>query len=127
MTAITITTNVVGAPDADDRRAMMFVIAKDNERIARINATITQENARRAALNPPEQALPLLPVLPSSTGAERKSSYESVLNATILRAHESYVTQAAAAVEQDPAFKDIRPLWADATPAKKAAAIAALS
>jgi hypothetical protein len=105
MTTLSLTTNVTN-PDAEDTRAMKYMIGL--------------ENTRRASLTPPGTPLP------SSTGPERRTSYEIILAATMTSAHLSYVTQANTAADADPEFKDLRPLWADATPAKKAAALAAL-
>jgi hypothetical protein len=103
MAAITIATNVSGTPDELDRRAM--------------NLAIAQENERRAASNPP------IAQLPNSTGAERKTSYETILNQQLTAAHDALVTQAG----EVALFRDVKPLWQAATDAKRAAAITALT
>lgn len=72
--AVAIAANVTGTVDQGDRRAM--------------DAQIAAENARRAALQPPGNPLA------NSTAAERKASYEVVLNARIAEVHASYVSQA---------------------------------
>lgn len=105
MTTLAISVNVTN-PDVSDARAMKHMIRLEND--------------RRALLNPPGVALPL------STAAERRSSYETILSATMTSAHLSYIQQANTAADSDPEFKDLRPLWVDATSAKKAAALAAL-
>jgi len=127
MTTQNMTVNITGTPDADDKRVSLFMVGRENERRTIANAEIAQENARRAALDPPESALPLLTILPSATAGERKNSYEIILAENIRKANLSYLKQANEAAGEDAAFKDLRPLWADATPQKKAAAIAALS
>jgi hypothetical protein len=105
MTTLVLTTNVA-TPDAEDRRAMEFIIGL--------------ENTRRAALTPPGTPLVF------STAAERKTAYETCLNALMISAHASYIKQANESVLADPQFQDLRPLWKDASVEKKAAAIAAL-
>lgn len=105
MTTLSIVINVSN-PDANDSRAMRFMIEA--------------ENSRRERLSPPLSPLPL------STAAERRASYETVLSGIVMAAHVSYISQANAAVESDVQFKDLRPFWADASPAKKSAALAAL-
>ena len=115
MTTLTIATNVSN-PDAEDRRAMNKIIADEN-------AFITRENVRLAALVPPGTPIPLLL---NSTAAERKTSYEYCLNKILKSAHGSYIHLANAEADLDPSFQTIKPLWVDATPQKKAAAIAAL-
>lgn len=72
--AIAIAANVTGTVDQGDKRAM--------------DAQITAENARRAALETPGTPLA------NSTAAERKASYEVVLNARLAEVHASYVAQA---------------------------------
>lgn len=52
-----------------------------------VKVQLAQENARRAASEPP------LPPLPTSTGAERKTSYEQMFKDLNQRVHASYVQQ----------------------------------
>jgi hypothetical protein len=78
---------------------------------------VDQENARRAAADPPED--PLL----DSNGAELKASYTTVLEQTLLAAHVSYQKQAAAAKLD---VQNIRTLWQSATNAQRDAARTAL-
>jgi hypothetical protein len=78
---------------------------------------VNQENARRAELDPPEDALPM------SNTAELKASYEWCLEQTVLKAHESYQKQAAEALSLEA---DAKQLWEDATNAQRQAAITAL-
>lgn len=68
---------------------------------------ITEENKRRAALTPPGTPLLL------DTAQNQKSSYETILTATLLTAHLSYVTQAA---EANATAKQIIQLLKSATP-----------
>lgn len=72
--AIAIAANVTGTVGQGDRRAM--------------DAQIAAENARRAALETPGTPLA------NSTAAERKTSYEAILNARLAEVHASYVSQA---------------------------------
>ena len=124
MTTISFTTNITGTPDAEDRRAMVMIINDENARRTEFNAQATLFNN---TVPPPATPRALLTLLPLSTAAERRTSYEIVLAMRVAEVHENYIRQASERVENDVAFKDLRPLWADATPAKKAAAIAALS
>lgn len=82
---------------AIDRETAKYMIALRNE------PTIA-ENTRRAALTPPEAALPLLP---SGTAAEIRTSYETVFVAIAQSAHASYITQAA---ENNATARQIREL-----------------
>ena len=93
----------VNNADADDFRAAQYII--------------DIENARRAALDPPETPLPV------GTNAEVKASYESMLLEIIDRAHNSYKKQAS---EQALSNNNIKSLWESATDAERQAAIAAL-
>jgi hypothetical protein len=93
----------VNNADADDFRAAQYII--------------DIENARRAALDPPETPLP------DSTNAEVKASYESMLLEIIDKAHTSYKKQAS---EQALANDNIKSLWESATDAERQAAITAL-
>lgn len=63
-----------GTPSADDELAARFIVRL--------------ENARRAALEPPEAALP------TGTMAQLKNSYLIVLLQVVTSAHLSYVSQA---------------------------------
>lgn len=89
--------------DANDFRAAQYII--------------DIENARRAALDPPETPLPV------GTNAEVIASYESILLEIIDKAHNSYKKQAS---EQALSNNNIKFLWESATDAERAAAIAAL-
>jgi len=102
MAVVVITSNVTGIADEQDRRAM--------------NLLIDQENARRAALVPPGTPLP------KSTGAERKASYELLLNERLAAMHASYIEQAGSTA----LFRDIRPRWEIATDAQRTACLNAL-
>ena len=93
----------VNNADVDDLRAAQHIVGLENE--------------RRAALDPPEAALP------DSTNAELKASYESMLLSIIADAHASYKKQAADKAASDQSLKD---LWKAATDAERAAAITAL-
>ena len=73
--ALSIAVTIGGSPTQDDGRAAKFIVS--------------QENERRAALDPPGA------VLPTNTAAALAKSYETVLVATLVSAHESYVKQAA--------------------------------
>jgi hypothetical protein len=104
MTTFVISANVTGQADAEDRRAMTLILNAENE--------------RRSAAG---EAL-----LPVATGAERRTSYELMLRQRLVEVHAKYVKQAEAIADSDAAFRDVRNLWPDATPQKKAAAVAAL-
>lgn len=71
---VSITSNVSGSMDTADKRAAEYVIGL--------------ENTRRASLTPPGTSLTF------STAAERKASYEAVLNMRLAEVHASYVQQA---------------------------------
>ena len=103
MSTVIILANVTGSADEKDRRAMKMLI--------------DQENERRAALDPPGTPLP------QSTAPERRASYETVLQPILASAHASYIQQAGERV----LLSDLKPLWAAATDAKRAAALAALA
>ena len=107
MTTITIAARVTDSPDADDLRAIRFIVG--------------EENRRRAEANDP-----LFPALPTGTNVELKQSYETCLTSVLLRCHASYIAQAIQAVESDGTFKALREAWSDATPEQKAAARTAL-
>ena len=102
-----------GTPGDHDIDAATLIIGNKN-------AEIEAENERRAALDPPEDPLPLLPL---ETTAELKASYLSVLAEIVETAHNDYARQAAEQQEQEANVKE---LWRDASPAQRAAAIAAL-
>jgi hypothetical protein len=70
---IALSINFTGTPDADDQRAARHLIRLENERLAQ--------------LDPPGTPLP------TSTGAELKSSYLTVLGAVLTSAHFSYIDQ----------------------------------
>jgi hypothetical protein len=105
MSTLTLAAQVQN-PDSEDRRAMEWLI--------------DQENLRRIALDPP------LATLPKSTAAERKASYEIILAAELAAIHVNMIARANDSVLSDPAFATLKPLWKDATPAQKSAAVAAL-
>ena len=105
MTTLAITTQVSN-PDTEDRRAMLYLIDSENKRRTALNN----------AVPPPD---PLWPMLPTSTAAERKASYETVLNKILVSAHASYIKQAIEVADQDVQFKELRPGWVDASEATK--------
>ena len=97
---LTFSVSFTGTPNEYDIRAATRII--------------TLENAKRTADGD------LLPQLPLSTGAELKASYLETLASIITGAHASYIEQASQA---EPTVKE---LWATATDAQRAAALAAL-
>lgn len=99
MTTLAITINVSN-PDNEDRRAM--------------EEAIDQENAIRAAKTPPD------PLLPKDTATNRRTSYEAILVARNVSAH-----QAAVRETRDKSLRDVRAAMETATPEKRDAAIAA--
>jgi hypothetical protein len=125
MTTQILTVNVSGIADSEDRRTQLFMINLENSRRTKANVEIADENARRAVMNPPEAALPMFSLLPFSTGAERRISYETILSETIRKAHLSYLGRANESAGEDVAFRDLRIPWSDATPQQRAAATAA--
>jgi hypothetical protein len=102
-TALAFSIGFTGTPTAADAAGAKLVIGI--------------ENARRAAADPVEDALP------STTGAEIKASYLLILSDRVTEIHESYSTQAA---EKEQTDADVKTLWRNATPAQRAAAIAAM-
>lgn len=101
MSTIVIAAQVTGTADEEDRRAFQFVV--------------DQENARRAALTPPGTPLP------ASTVAERRTSYELILQPRLVDWHRSNINESDIAT-----LAQIRALWPTATDAKRNAALAAL-
>lgn len=99
MSTLVITVNVSN-PDAEDRDAM--------------NDQIDLENARRAALIPPGTPLP------KDTAANRKASYETILSALDMSAHQSYIRD-----NTENTMRALREELKAAPADKKAAAIAA--
>lgn len=93
-----------------------------------INCNITTMDAddRRAAKKAIADSNALGTNLPSSTAAEIKSSYETLLMAYAMQRHQALVTlateQASAA---STGLQSLKGPMADATPAKQAAALAA--
>ena len=83
--------------------------------VAGANKRVEDENARRAALDPPGTPLLL------STGAELKASYLEVLAADITRAHASKVLEA-----NETSLAVAKAFWDTATEAERASAIVAL-
>ena len=102
MPTAVISANVTGSLDQEDRRAMVYII--------------NQENARRAALDPPGEPLPI------STNVEIRQSYAVVQSALLTAAHLSYVQQSNVATLQD-----LREAWNTATDNQRNAALAALT
>ena len=102
MPTAVISANVSGTLDQEDRRAMLFVVEA--------------ENARRAALDPPEDPLPI------STNVEIRQSYAVVQSALLTAAHLSYIEQSDVA-----SLAEIRELWGPASDAQRNAARAALT
>lgn len=92
--------------------AAQHFIDAENARIAERNAEITAENERRAALDPPEDPLPLL-----ATISGPKAYFEQVIIPRIL---DSWVVKYAR-VTHDEA--DVRRRWEAATPAQRQAAL----
>ncbi len=122
----TLTVNIT-ALDADDRRAALFIINQENANRAAINMSNVYANQRALANIPPLPTIPDLPILPFSTAAEIKSSYEVCLAKLVVDDHARNVQQATEAAAASLAnFQQVKSLFADATPAKRAAAIAAL-
>lgn len=100
--ALLIEAKVTDTPTQEDKRAAEFIVI--------------QENERRAALDPPEAALPM------STNVELKNSYEIVLAVLLNQAHASYIEQSNVA-----SLRDIRDAWDNATDAQRNAALNALT
>jgi hypothetical protein len=96
-----IEAKVTDTPTQEDKRAAEYIV--------------TQENARRAALDPPEDPLPM------STNGELKNSYEVVLTAILVGAHASYINQSDVA-----SLAEIKALWGPASDAQRNAARSAL-
>ena len=97
---ITFTVNATGTPDEADIRAAMLIVNDENGRR-------TAENERRAALDPPEDPVALLP---TGTLQERVASYRTVLANIVASAHASYVQ-----TEARQSAETVRDRWKDAT------------
>lgn len=78
---------------------------------------VDAENTKRAAEEPP---VALLPVTPFATLV---ASYLTVLEATLDRAHDSYITQQA---NKEAADEELNKRWVEGGEAERAAALAAL-
>lgn len=90
--------------DRDDWAAVMLVVER--------------ENARRAALPIP------LPALPLTTALERRTSYQTVMDAQLMRLH---LANVASAATNNTTVKQIREAAMVATDAQRAAALTALT
>lgn len=101
MATAVIAATVTGTLDQDDRRAMTLIV--------------NQANARRAALNPPLDALPM------STNLELRDSYKIVQTELLNLAHADYIRQSNVAT-----LADIRARWEAASDVQRNAALAAL-
>lgn len=101
MPTAVINATVTGTIDQADKRAMLLVV--------------NNENARRAALAPPEAALPI------GTNVEIRDSYKIVQSALLNAAHLDYVRQSDVAT-----LAEIRALWEAADDTKRNAARTAL-
>lgn len=102
MATAIINVKVTGTIDVEDRRAMDLEIGR--------------ENARRAALNPP------LDPLPMADNTQRRSSYE------IIRTERERAAHLASIVDSNVAtLAEIRVAWNNATDQQRNAALAALS
>jgi hypothetical protein len=110
---VSFAVSIGGTANAADREGAVWLITKRN-------AEIVQENASRAAANPPQ---PPLPLLLFGTADEIKTSYQALLEELLLKIHASYVSQSGI----DAANKDqVANLWRNATEAARAAAKAEL-
>lgn len=78
---------------------------------------VDSENAKRAELDPPVDPLPVTPF------AALVTSYLTVLEATLDRAHENYITQQA---QQQSATDQLDARWLEGGEAERAASLAAL-
>lgn len=95
------TVNITNASASADGQAATYIV--------------DQENARRAALDPP------LDPLPKSTNQELLNSYEAVLGQILASAHESYVKKAA-----ETSLQEAKSRWEISSDAQRAAAVAEL-
>ena len=110
-------------PNSDITLDVTFTGTPNDFDIDAATHIIELENVRRAN-DLDENGDPVLSPLPLSTGAELKASYLLLLSGLITKAHASYIKQAA---EEQSKEDDIKQKWLDATPAQRAAAIAALT
>lgn len=94
---------VTGTPTSFDLEAATMVVE--------------EENARRTALDPPEDPLP------TGTNIQLRDSYLTIIIARIEEIHANYVRTAALRDHEEKGVKD---LWKNATPAQRQAAITAL-
>ncbi len=79
---------------------------------------VTEENARRAAQDPPGTPLP------TGTTVQLRDSYLSILVQRVAEVHANYVKEAAARELRE---QNVKQLWENATPAQRQAALDALS
>lgn len=98
MSTVLIEVKVTGPLDQDDRRA--------------IDAEIDKENARRAALEPPE------PPLSKADNTARKESYEIIMAPPINAKHRASIAE-----NREATLQELRPRWAAATDAQRLACL----
>jgi hypothetical protein len=124
MTTIAITTNTT-TYDADDRRAARARVATENQKIASDNQQLIYINNKR--VQDGLAIIPDTPLLDMSTNAALKTSYEICLAKDLAAEHAQRITQTAdAAATASTTFQAIKAAFAESTPAKQAAALAAL-
>lgn len=104
MSTVTITVNVAGTPDAEDKQALTQLI--------------TLENNSRVARG--------LSALPMSTAAERRAGAESIYADRVRSLHAQLIEEARVAIDQNNTFKQLKTLYIEANDTKRAAALAAL-
>ncbi|MEQ1828528.1 MAG: hypothetical protein ABL921_21375 [Pirellula sp.] len=118
---LTIKINSTGAPDAQDRATMRYLVDQENLRRIQYNAQIAFSNAQPGATQTPS-----LPILPSSTAQELRSSFEAVLSEQAQATYRQYGEQQEQAETQAASFRAVKQAFAQQTdPAKRTSAIAA--
>ena len=111
-------------PDREDRDAWLKLATERVNQIVFQNAQIAMRNAQPGATQEP-----LLPVPPITSNAEIRALIEPMYAVVVAQYHVQKITeQLEAAAQTDAGFiKQVKGLMQSASPAKKAAALAALA
>jgi hypothetical protein len=127
MSTIVFTINTT-VYDAEDRRTARAIVTQDNQRIAQENAQLVYINSQRANNIPPLAPIPDTPLWDVSTQALLKDAYEKILAKRLQMEHQRDIVQYTDQLAEQATTKlsSLKGAWADATEAKRQAAIAAL-
>lgn len=97
MSAVTITVNIAGVADTEDKQAFILAIDRENER-----RVFTGQSP-----------------LPKATAPERKASMETLLSAKEAAEFLQIVKEAADRANQDNTFQAVKTKWNELTPTQR--------